>query len=161
MRSPITDGQGFQLLATDTAVMADLQRRYPHVSWTKDRFAAVVELIFKRTIDKASFIYIVAPSDVPSPDGSIYPKGYVGTMAAGEMGHAVAAKIPMYSSEPLDPSLDEEEGITWPVSWRAIAEQIKPYKPHEIVAMVNKGKLDSKDYFWCEGGKRKSRWFKD
>ena len=150
-RAPIVDGEGFQLLATDSVIMADLQKRYPQVPWSKEHFAAVIEKIFKKTIDVAGFVYIVNPNNVVALDGSMHPNGYAGTMAASEIGHAIAAGKPIYSLEPLDPALDEYDGVAWPVIWAGIAEMIKAYQPEHLVAMVDSGHLDVEDYFWCEG----------
>lgn len=149
-RAPITDGEGFQLLATDATVMDDLQKKYPHVPWSKDHYAAVIEKIFKETISQAGFVYIVDPSNIMAPDGNYFPKGYAGTMVAGEIGHAMAAKKPIYAMEPLDVTLDDNESV-WPVMWQGIANQIKTYTPDKIIEMVNSEKLDVADYQWCDG----------
>ncbi len=151
----IIDNQEFQILETDRKIMDDLRFRYPEVSWTKDHFAAVIEKIFKLTIDEAGFVYIVNPNNIISPDGSPYPNGYAGIMMAGEIGHAMSAKKPIYSWESLDPTLDEKEGIIWPSTWKFVAECIKPYSPEEVISMVDEGMLDEKDYFWCDGYKPK------
>ncbi|MFS8159856.1 MAG: hypothetical protein ACMG6E_06530 [Candidatus Roizmanbacteria bacterium] len=149
-RGPITDAEGFQLLATDNLIIDDLLTRYPQISWTKDHFSAVIERIFQSTIGQAGFVYIVNPKNVRAPDGKLHPNGYAGTMVAAEIGHAIACGKPIYALEPLDECLDDNE-IAWPIVWRGIAQDIKAYKPDEILSMVDSGSLDESDYFWCEG----------
>lgn len=150
-RAPMSNTEGFQLLTTDKAVLDDAHERYPLIKWNSNLDAALVEKIYRETLKRAGFGYVVAPSGVRSRKGDLFPSGYGGTMMASEIGVAMGSGVPLYSSEPLHPYLDEEDGYLSLPHWRAIAEQIKPYTPIEMANMVDSGGLDTKDYSWCEG----------
>jgi hypothetical protein len=147
----MSNTEGFQLLTTDKAVLDDAHDRYPLINWNSNLDAALVEKIYRETLKRAGFGYIVAPSGVRSKNGDLLPSGYGGTMMASEIGISMGSGIPLYSSEPLNLYLDEDEGIISLPIWAGVAGQIKAYTPNEMADMIDAGELDTKDYSWCDG----------
>lgn len=59
--------------------------------------------------------------------------------------------LPIYAQEPLDPTLDEEEGWVDPTfMWRALAQTVKVYSPQEVAHMAHNNAFDVKDYYWMQ-----------
>lgn len=91
-----------------------------------------IELDFVRKMGQSTFLYIVCPG------------GYAGLTVAGEIGAAIGYGLPIYSTEPLDPKLEDHP------FWIGLTKIIKPYSLDEMIKMAKSRQFDIGDYFWIK-----------